>query len=201
MNLIHYNPNAFNLSCLHKKQLWKQIIVAKIRNQSQLLEKQSKGSGLLQRYYSNVKSGDSTNREGVAAKAYWKHLLGKDFIRDRYGVSPNNLLNYGYALLRAYVARFLMNAGLLPTVGIFHRNAYNAFPLADDVMEPYRPFVDLRVMQLFEEGCTDIDKNVKKFLIESLYKDITPMQLQMTCTTLVNVYENNGGIIVYPEIK
>ena len=145
-----------------KKQLWKQIVTAKIKNQSMLLEKRGKGRGVLLRYYSNVKSGDSSNREGVAAKAYWKQLLGKDFIRDRYGESPNNLLNYGYALLRAYVARYLMNAGLLPTVGIFHRSAYNSFPLADDVMEPYRPYVDMRVMELFTEGCTDIDRKVKK---------------------------------------
>ena len=125
-----------------KKQIWKQIVERKIQNQSLLLKKIGKGDDLLAPYHTRVKSGDTTNREGIAAKIYWQNMFGKQFIRDRIGPVPNNLLNYGYALLRSAVARGIMDAGLLPTVGIFHRNYFNSFPLAEDLMEPYRPFVD-----------------------------------------------------------
>ena len=133
------------------KQIWKQIVEAKIRNQSLLLEKLGKGTKILAVYYDNVKSGDSTNREGLAAKKYWKTLVGKNFIRDRYGEPPNALLNYGYAILRSVMTRCLMNSGLLPTVGVFHKSCYNAFPLSDDMMEPYRPYIDRKAMELHEK--------------------------------------------------
>ena len=110
------------------KQIWKQIVEAKIRNQSLLLERLGIGKNILSAYYNNVKSGDTTNREGVAARVYWAKLMGKNFIRDRFGAPPNQLLNYGYALLRSMMARCLMNAGLLPSIGIFHKNYYDAFP-------------------------------------------------------------------------
>ena len=132
------------------KQIWKQIIEAKIYNQYLLLEKYSENNQLILNLSRQVKSGDSTNREAVAAKIYWKKLFGERFVRDRYGEAPNALLNYGYAVLRSFIARNLMNAGLLPSVGIFHHNCYNAFPLADDLMEPYRPFVDNKVKELFD---------------------------------------------------
>ena len=107
-----------------------------------LLEKLGIGNDLLKIYYVNVKVGDSSNREGIAAKIYWKKLFGKNFIRDRIGDVPNNFLNYGYTLLRSFTSRAIMDAGLLPLIGIFHKNYYNSFPLADDLMEPYRPFID-----------------------------------------------------------
>lgn len=182
------------------KQLWKQIVEAKIHNQSLLLEKLGKGKHLLAQYYNNVKSGDSTNREGVAAKIYWKKLLGKSFIRDRYGEPPNSLLNYGYALLRSMIARNLMNAGLLPTVGIFHRNCYNSFPLADDMMEPYRPFVDAKVIEIFESGISEVCRESKKLLLELFYSDIPANAMKMSASTLAGVYEGTGKIIVFPKI-
>lgn len=183
------------------KQLWKQIIEAKILNQSLLLEKLGKGQKLLAKYYSNVKSGDSTNREGLAAKMYWKILMGKDFIRDRYGAPPNSLLNYGYAILRSFVARSLMNAGLLPTVGIFHRNRNNALPLADDMMEPYRPYIDYKVMELMEIGCTEVCHEAKNAILNLFYTDIPANSIMMSSATLAGVYEGTGKIIVFPKLQ
>ena len=183
------------------KQLWKQIVEAKIRNQSLLLEKVGAGKALLAAYYSNVKSGDSTNREGVAAKVYWKKLIGKDFIRDRYGAVPNGMLNYGYALLRAMVARSLMNAGLLPSVGIHHCNRYDSFPLADDMMEPYRPFIDLKVKALMEKGVTDVTRETKQALLSVFYEDIPADALLMSASTLAGVYEGTGKILFFPTLS
>ena len=183
-----------------KKQLWKQIVEAKIRNQSLLLDKLGKGKNLLTRYAMNVRSGDPTNREAVAARLYWKYLMGKEFVRDRYGEPPNSLLNYGYALLRSLVARSLMNAGLLPTVGIFHRNCYDAFPLADDMMEPYRPFIDCKVIELSQNGIYHVCQQAKKELLELFYNDIPANAMMMTATTLASVYEGIGKLVVFPKI-
>ena len=182
------------------KQLWKQIVEAKIRNQSRLLEQLGKGERLLAKYYSSVKSNDTTNREGAAARIYWKVLLGKDFVRDRYGTPPNALLNYGYTLLRAAMARSIMNAGLLPTVGIFHKNRYNAFPLADDMMEPFRPFVDRKVMQLHGRGADSVCKETKQELLELFYSDITESALTLAATTLSGVYEGSNNIVAFPKL-
>ena len=124
-----------------KKNLWKQTIEMKISNQARLLDKLGKNSTQLKTLAKTVKSGDSNNREGFAARLYWIALLGKTFIRDRYGGPPNPFLNYGYILLRSAVARAISGSGLLATLGIHHHNRYNAFCLADDIMEPYRPYV------------------------------------------------------------
>jgi len=183
------------------KQIWKQIVEAKIRNQSLLLEKKGFGKVLLAVYYNNVKSGDTTNREGVAAKVYWSKLMGKGVIRDRYGLPPNSLLNYGYALLRSMMARCIMNAGLLPTIGIFHHNSYDAFPLADDLMEPYRPYVDYKVTSLMEEGLVDVCRESKKQLLEMFYQDIPANAMAMSASTLAGIYEGNGKIIVFPDFE
>ncbi|MFN4144895.1 MAG: type II CRISPR-associated endonuclease Cas1 [Runella sp.] len=133
-----------------KKQLWQQIVVAKIKNQAALLERMGKPFAPLLTYAKNVKSGDPDNYEARAAVHYWAHLFPSelDFRRDRDGLPPNHLLNYGYAILRALVARAVVGAGLLPVLGIHHHNKYNAFALADDLMEPYRPFVDAIVCQI-----------------------------------------------------
>lgn len=184
-----------------KKQIWKQIVEAKIRNQSLLLEKLGKGRNLLSQYANNVKSGDSTHREAVAAKVYWKTLLGKNFIRDRFGDCPNSLLNYGYTLLRSMISRSLMNAGLLPTVGIFHRNCYDAFPLADDMMEPYRPYVDLKVMEMLDIGIYDVCRDSKKMLLEMFYTDIPADAMVLSASTLAGVFEGTGKIVVFPKIQ
>lgn len=135
-----------------RKQLWKQTIEAKIRNQAAVLSSIGMDGGFLLELANKVQSGDSGNREAQAAAWYWPRVFKgiSGFKRFREGPSPNNLLNYGYAILRALVARNLVGSGLLPTLGIHHRNRYNAYALADDIMEPYRPFVDLAVIALVD---------------------------------------------------
>lgn len=192
-----------------KKGLWKQVVEAKIRNQAALLNKLGKDGDRLKPYYSNVKSGDSDNREGIAAKIYWNELFGEDFIRSREGSSPNNLLNYGYTLLRAAVARALMGSGLFPAFGIFHRNRYNAFPLADDIMEPYRPFVDEIVFDLWANGERELTKQIKADLIHILYVDtrfgklLRPLEVGLTFTTasLAKCFAGESKRLSYPLLE
>ena len=161
-----------NVSEPMRKQAWKQIVEQKIRNQAAVLDKLGIEHHNLKACYSSVLSGDTSNREGIAARQYWTQLFGKDFRREREGLPPNNLLNYGYAILRAATARALMGSGLLPALGIFHRNRYNAFPLADDIMEPYRPYVDEIVFNAAEEGILELDKNTKAKLLNLLFTDV-----------------------------
>jgi CRISPR-associated protein Cas1 len=192
-----------------KKGLWKQIVEAKIRNQAALLNKLGKNGEVLKPYYTNVKSGDSDNREGVAAKIYWDELFGEDFIRSREGVEPNNMLNYGYTLLRAAVARALMGSGLFPAFGIFHRNRYNAFPLADDIMEPYRPYVDEIVFDLYANGERKLTKDVKSQLLRLLFTDTAfgkitrPLDvgLTMTSASLAKCFSGIQKKIAYPLLE
>ena len=192
-----------------KKGLWKQIVEAKIRNQAALLNKLGKNGEILKPYYTNVKSGDSDNREGVAAKIYWGELFGEDFIRSREGVEPNNMLNYGYTLLRAAVARSLMGSGLFPAFGIFHRNRYNAFPLADDIMEPYRPYVDEIVFDLYANGERKLTKDVKSQLLRLLFTDTVfgkitrPLDvgLTMTSASLAKCFSGIQKKIAYPLLE
>lgn len=192
-----------------KKGLWKQIVEAKIRNQAALLNKLGKNGERLKPYYTNVKSGDSDNREGVAAKIYWGELFGEDFIRSREGVEPNNMLNYGYTLLRAAVARSLMGSGLFPALGIFHRNRYNAFPLADDIMEPYRPYVDEIVFDLYANGERKLTKDVKSQLLRLLFTDTAfgkitrPLDvgLTMTSASLAKCFSGIQKKIAYPLLE
>lgn len=190
-----------------KKALWQQIIVAKIRNQSHLLDKLGFDGNKLKPFYQNVKSGDGDNREGIAARIYWTELFGKGFLRTREGEVPNNLLNYGYSILRAAVARAIMGAGLFPAFGIFHRNRANAFPLADDIMEPFRPYVDEVVYQLFISGDVLLDKSTKGKLIQVLYTDTIydkvtrPLEigLTMTCASLSRCFENKQKRLSLPS--
>ncbi|WP_294179541.1 type II CRISPR-associated endonuclease Cas1 [uncultured Coprobacter sp.] len=136
------------------KQLWQQTVKAKIENQAAVL-KECSGEEIkcMRVWAANVKSGDSDNQEARAAAYYWKNLFRiEGFTRDRDGIPPNNLLNYGYAILRAVVARGLVASGLLPTLGIHHHNRYNAYCLADDIMEPYRPYVDRLVYSIVKQG-------------------------------------------------
>lgn len=191
-----------------KKRIWKEIIEYKIRNQATLLDMLGRDGNILKPYYMNVLSGDSDNREGLAAKIYWQQMYGRPFNRDRNGEAPNSLLNYGYAILRAAVARALLGSGLFPAFGMFHRNRYNAFPLADDVMEPYRPFVDYTVYRIFErspEAC--LDKETKQSLVRVLFADvkmknqIRPLQvaLSMTTASLVRALKDKKESIIYPS--
>ena len=181
--------NQMNAGEVMKKQLWKQIVEAKIRNQAALLNKVGQEGDILKQYYRNVKSGDSDNREGIAARVYFSELFGEPFIRDRTLPGINALLNYGYIILRAATARALVSSGLLPAIGIFHHNRNNAFPLADDIMEPYRPYVDEIVYALSMQGKMELTKDVKADLIQVLYADtqfskvIRPLTVGLTFTS------------------
>ena len=189
-----------------KKNLWKQTVEAKIRNQAALLDKLDKDGSQLKPYWQNVKSGDADNREGIAAKIYWDALFGDDFMRYRTGGSPNEMLNYGYTVLRAAVARSLMGSGLFPAFGIYHRNRYNAFPLADDIMEPYRPFVDEIVFDLYANGEDELNKDVKAEILKLLYVDTVfdkvtrPLDLGLSVTTssLAKCFSGEQKKIMYP---
>lgn len=191
-----------------KKNLWKQIIQAKILNQSRLLSELGLDGEKLKPYYMNVKSGDTDNREGIAANLYWDSLLGKEFVRTRYGNEPNPLLNYGYAVLRAGMTRAIMGSGLFPAFGLFHRNRYNAFPLADDLMEPYRPYVDQLVVQSIWDGKGQLNTESKQQLLKVMFldtrfKDMTrPLELALSITTasLARCFAGESKIIEYPEL-
>lgn len=192
-----------------KKGLWRQIVEAKIRNQAALLRKLGRDGDKLKPYYMNVKSGDADNREGIAARIYWSELFGREFVRMREGSEPNNLLNYGYTILRAAVARSLMGSGLLPAFGIFHRNRYNAFPLADDVMEPYRPYLDELVYRLYAAGRSQLTKEVKGELLRILFADTRfekvqrPLDVGLTFTSasLAKCFAGTQKKIIYPQLE
>lgn len=194
-----------------KKNLWKQTIEAKIRNQARLLEKLGKNSLPLKNLAKSVKSGDSDNREGFAARLYWTELFGRDFIRDRYGFAPNPFLNYGYILLRSAVARALAGSGLLATLGIHHRNRYNAFCLADDVMEPYRPWVDEIAFDLHEKypDTPVLEKEHKAELLQLMAADVNigenkrPLMVALSQTTasLSRCFTGETRKIVYPVFE
>ncbi|HOJ67114.1 MAG TPA: type II CRISPR-associated endonuclease Cas1, partial [Paludibacteraceae bacterium] len=162
--------DQINASVPLKKQLWQQTVQAKIENQAYVLDKMA-GAIIknMNAWAADVKSGDPDNYEARAAVYYWANLFPsiQGFSRNRDGIPPNNLLNYGYAVLRAVVARSLVASGLLPTLGIHHRNKYNAYCLADDVMEPYRPFVDRLVFEIVaENGAIDeISQPIKTKLL------------------------------------
>lgn len=192
-----------------KNGLWKQIVEAKIRNQAALLRKLGRDGDKLKPYYMNVKSADADNREGIAAKVYWSELFGADFVRSREGAAPNNLLNYGYTILRAAVARSIMGSGLFPAFGIFHRNRYNAFPLADDLMEPYRPYVDELVHALWMRGHNQLTKEVKSELLRILFTDtrfdkvLRPLDVGLTFTSasLAKCFSGIQKKIAYPVLE
>lgn len=133
-----------------KKQLWQQTVKSKIENQANVLLRLGENNERLLYLKDKVLSGDSKNCEAQAAAYYWKKIYGSEFARSRVKTAPNAQLNYGYAILRSLVARALVSSGMHPSFGIFHKNKYNAFCLADDIMEPYRPFVDWEVLKILE---------------------------------------------------
>lgn len=171
-----------------RKQLWKQTVEAKIYQQKEVLRKNQLPFKSMLNYLNEVKSGDSTNMEGIAAQYYWKQLFD-DFTRDRKGDAPNNFLNFGYAVLRSMVARALVSSGLHPTIGIFHRNKYNAYCLADDIMEPYRPYVDALVIEWMQkpEATHVLDKQVKTHLLQLATKDVYINGLQRPLMTALSI--------------
>lgn len=196
-----------------KKQLWQQTVIAKIQNQAAMLAYERVENKLLLHYAKEVKSGDSDNHEAMAAGYYWKNLFPEflNFTRDRYGMPPNNLLNYGYAILRAVVARSLVGSGLLPTLGIFHRNQYNAYCLADDIMEPYRPFVDKVVCGIVSMNgmFLEMTPKMKQQLLGAPAMDVhidgkkSPLMnaVQRTTASLVRCFEGSARKILYPTMN
>lgn len=192
-----------------KKQLWKQTVECKIENQIAVLERLGNYAEPMYEYLKNVKSGDTTNMEGVAAQHYWKYLISPDFLRERFGNSPNQFFNFGYSVLRSIVARALVETGLLPALGIFHRNKYNPYCLADDMMEPYRPFVDFLVMKWLENNpkSEDLTKEAKAYLLQMATRDVRldgqvrPLLVAVkhTMSSLYKCYLGEKRLILYPE--
>lgn len=216
--LLHLDTNQvqterfkaqINASETLKKQLWQQTIIAKIQNQSKVLFKLNKNGGeALMMKSKKVLSGDSENQEARAAKKYWSFLFGESFRRDRFGEAPNPALNYGYAILRAATARALTGSGLLATLGIHHKNKYNSFCLADDIMEPYRPYVDILVFNMQNNGCntSTLGKKEKATLLNLLSCDVhiknkkRPLMIALSETTasLSRCFEGKAKKIIYP---
>ncbi len=194
------------------KQLWQQTVKTKIENQAAVLEKcTGEETRCMKVWATQVKSGDPDNLEARAAAYYWKSLFKiEGFTRDREGIPPNNLLNYGYAVLRAVVARGLVVSGLLPTLGIHHHNRYNAYCLADDVMEPYRPYVDELVYTLVESeaDCTVLTKELKAKLLSIPVLEVmiggkrSPLMVAVGQTTasLYKCFSGELRKVSYPEM-
>lgn len=193
-----------------KKNLWQQTVQAKIRNQAALLKERGSKVDNMHYWAKEVTSGDSQNHESRAAVYYWQHLFDiSGFTRQRGGLPPNNLLNYGYAILRAVCARALVGSGLLPVLGIHHANKYNAYCLADDIMEPYRPFVDVIVTHITdnEDDYEELDTHLKQDLLQIPALDVvlegkkSPLLVAMSRTTssLYDCFAGTSKKIIYPE--
>lgn len=201
--------NQINASVPLKKQLWQQTITEKITNQGILLQKITLKTNNFEFLASKVLSGDSSNMEGVAANFYWKSFFEHNFKRERFGDYPNNFLNYGYAILRAATARALSGSGLLNTLGIHHKSKYNAFALADDIMEPFRPIVDEKVAEIMQnyseqELNTAIKAELLQILTRTVYfkEEKSPLMvaLQKTASSLQQCYTGERKKIKYPKL-
>ena len=193
-----------------KKQMWQQTVVAKILGQAHVLGSQHIEHTNMLKWAKDVRSGDTDNMEARAAAFYWRNMFEKDaFIRDPQGLPPNNLLNYGYSIVRAMMARALDGAGLLPTLGIHHHSRYDAYCLADDIMEPYRPFVDMKVMEMWKKGgiTSDISSEQKRQLLGVTTMDVnisghrSPMMLaiQTTAQSVQKCFSGEARKIIYPD--
>ncbi len=197
-----------------KKQLWKQIVRAKIAHQARIVSDNENVFRGLKALIPQVRSGDPDNIEARASKLFWSAFLEMvRFRRDRDGAAPNNLLNYGYMTLRAAVARAICSAGLLPALGIHHCNRYNAFCLADDLVEPYRGFVESRVRQIVSdlgdtESLDQLDQSIKAKLLEVLYCPVTVgdlegplmVSLHRTAASLVRCFAGQQKQIDLPKL-
>lgn len=195
-----------------KKQLWQQTVKTKILNQYAVLKNcRGKDFNCMKVWADSVRSGDADNLEARAAAFYWKNMFPhiKGFTREREGRCPNNLLNYGYAILRAVIARALVGSGLLPTLGIHHHNRYNAYCLADDIMEPYRPYVDELVCEMVEEmgDYVELTRDVKARLLTVPTLDVVingkrnPLMIAASLTTssLYKCFSGELRKISFPE--
>lgn len=196
-----------------RKQLWQQTVENKILNQAAVLKYVTGQEHRNMIIWANsVKSGDSENMEARAAVYYWKTIFPDNpfFVRDRNEMAPNNLLNYGYAILRSVIARALVSSGLLPTLGIHHHNRYNAYCLADDIMEPYRPFVDRHIVDLMKTGVSiaSLTKEIKAELLKIPVIDVridgkrSPLMIaaSTTSSSLQKCFSGERRIIIYPEL-
>jgi CRISPR-associated protein Cas1 len=201
--------NQINASVPLKKNLWQQTISSKIMNQAGLLKEKGIPCRKMELWAKEVTSGDALNHESRAAVFYWQNLIPiENFTRGQKGIPPNNLLNYGYAILRAITARAIVSSGMLPTLGIFHRNKYNAYCLADDIMEPYRPYVDLIVCHIMEteDSYDELTIEIKKQLLSIATIDVfidgknSPLMVAMSRTThsLHECFEGTARKILYP---
>lgn len=201
--------NQINASAPLKKNLWQQTISSKIMNQAGLLKEKGIPCRKMEIWAKEVTSGDALNHESRAAVFYWQNLITiENFNRGQKGIPPNNLLNYGYAILRAITARAIVSSGMLPTLGIFHRNKYNAYCLADDLMEPYRPYVDLIVTHIMEteDNIEELSIDIKKQLLSIAAIDViidgknSPLMVAMSRTTnsLNECFAGSARKILYP---
>jgi CRISPR-associated protein Cas1 len=200
-----------NASVPLRKSLWKQTVQAKLFNQARVLESVGANFAPLDRWRMKVLSGDTGCLEARGASYYWPRVMkDKDFRRDPHGEIPNHFFNYAYAILRATIARALVSSGLLPAMGIFHRNKYNAFCLADDVMEPYRPFADNLVLSLISNNGNDVgelDTQAKRHLLQVPALDVhiegkkSPLWVaaSRTSNSLFECFEGSRKKILYPE--
>lgn len=197
-----------------RKNLWQQTVKAKLFNQGRTLQNAGRPADKLFYWSSKVRSGDPDNYEARAAAFYWRELIDHDglFNRDRFGDAPNNLLNYGYAVLRAIVARSLVASGMLPAIGIHHRNKYNPFCLADDIMEPYRPYVDSLTLDISarysEDKLEQLSPEIKRDLLVLPTLDVSidglssPLMIavQRSTASLMQCFEGEKRRILYPEV-
>ena len=193
-----------------RKQMWQQTVVNKIIGQASVLASQGVECKNMLAWAKAVRSGDADNLEGRAAAYYWRNVFkDKDFVRAQDGLPPNNLLNYGYSIIRAMMARALVAAGLLPTLGIHHHNRYNAYCLVDDIMEPYRPFVDVVVIEMMNQGLAteEITTAHKLQLLGLCTADVhidghrSPMMLAMqtTAQSVQKCFAGTARKIIYPD--
>lgn len=193
-----------------RKQMWQQTIINKILGQAFVLNTQHVENQNMLAWAKSVRSGDTDNMEGRAAAYYWRNVFGDPhFVRGQEGESPNNLLNYGYAIVRAMVARALVSAGLLPTLGIHHHNRYNAYCLADDIMEPYRPFVDMAVIDMRQRyaDISQLTTDMKRDLLSISTTDVliegkrSPMMIaiQTTANSVQRCFSGESRKIIYPD--
>lgn len=190
-----------------KKRLWMQIVRTKILAQVAALQRTGASPEGLQMLASRVRSGDPDNMEAQAAQRYFPAMFGKGFVRGNSADPRNAQLNYGYTVLRAATARAVVAAGLHPSLSLAHRSKGEALRLADDVMEPFRPAVDLIVCDLAAQGCTGMDTQTKRALALVLHADyesadgITPLStaLARTCVSLAQVFTGERKTLAFPK--
>jgi CRISPR-associated protein Cas1 len=189
------------------KRLWKELVQQKILEQAAVLRALGRTFKVVERLSMRVRAGDPSNIEAQAAKYYWRALFGKSFSRDVDGAGINSLLNYGYAVLRAATARAVVATGLHPSLGVFHKNPRNSFQLVDDLMEPYRPVVDIVVHQLWSCGIHDVTPDSKRQLAMAMYRDrafqnsTTPVCrcIELTAASFAAALDNPRARVLFPD--